>query len=157
MRSADSADRAITWLGFVLVVAWLVQAVVAVEWPVLAQLQGRDDYKMLSGTALGLYLFAMWSLVGRRQLDPRAVIRHKLYGALGPLVLFAHATRFAHGYLALLAGAYLALLLLGLHHRMVIRLRVRWLFTCWFVFHVATAMLVTVCAGYHVVIAIGYE
>lgn len=144
-------DRTIQALGCGLLVAYVVQAL-AIEWPWLVQQQADDMYKVVTGFGLAIYLHAQWSVRKHRSLA-----RHKLGGALAPLVLYLHASRFGYGYLMLLAVIYLGTALGGLLHAPVVQTRKRWLFTTWFVGHVATSVILVVVGGYHVVIALAYE
>lgn len=158
MASDDRKEWLVTALGYGLLVAYVVQAQLALTWSWLVQLQGDDRYKVVSGCALAGYLVVQWTLSGRRRVDPvGAVARHKLYGALAPLILYAHATRFSYGYLLLLAVTYLSNTLVGLLGRAVISARSRGLFTVWFIVHIAIAVMLVVLAAYHVVIALAYE
>ncbi|MDQ3365147.1 MAG: hypothetical protein M3680_06945 [Myxococcota bacterium] len=151
-------DRTVMALGIALLLGYVVQAALALEWSWLARLQANDAYKISSGCGLAGYLVVQWSVARRRLLDPvGAVARHRLYGAFAPLVLYLHASRFAYGYLLVLALIYLSMVCVGLVHRPVLALRVRWLFTWWVVLHVATSVVVVVLGGYHVVIALAYE
>lgn len=158
MAASDRSDRAILVIGTLLLAAYLAQARLELEWAWLAHQQANETYKVISGLVLGLYVYFQWSVGMRRQFDPaRAVFRHKLGGALAPLVLYFHASRFAYGYLFLLGMLYLGMVFLGLLHRPIVRAHVSWLFTWWFVIHVATALILIVLGGYHVVIALAYE
>jgi hypothetical protein len=155
--SARLGDRIVLALGIVLLVAYLVQARMSVEWPWLAGLQANDTYKVVSGLVLGAYLYWQWSVGSRRQFSPRAVFHHKLGGALAPAVLYLHASRFGYGYLLLLGISYLGTSMVGLLDSVIRKSRARWLYTSWFVIHVATATILVMLGGYHVVIALAYE
>jgi methionine sulfoxide reductase heme-binding subunit len=155
--AARLGDRIVLALGIVLLVGYLVQARLAVEWPWLAGLQANDTYKVISGLVLGAYLYWQWSVASRRQFSPRAVSHHKLGGALAPAVLYMHASRFGYGYLLLLGLCYLGTAMIGLLDAVSRRLRARWVYTLWFVVHVSTATILVMVGGYHVVIALAYE
>ena len=145
------SDRTIVTLGCVLFVAYILLAVL-VEWTWLVQLQRDDTFKVITGLGLAVYLHQQWSMIGHRD-----VRRHKLGGALAPLVLYVHASRFGYGYLVLLALIYLGSMASGLLHGPVVQLKARWLFTTWFVVHIATSVVLVLLGGYHVVIALAYE
>jgi hypothetical protein len=154
----DRADRAITWLGVALLAAYLGQAVFGLQWAALARWQANDTYRVLSGLVVAWHLYTQWQLATRRRFDPRAAVaRHKLLGALAPLVLYLHASRFAPGYLFLLALSYLGVVAVGLGHRRVLARRHAVLFTAWCLVHVATSTLLVALAGYHAVVALAYE
>lgn len=158
MRASERTDRIVVAVGVTLLVAYLGQAYLELEWTWLARQQANDTYKVLSGLAVAGYLLRQ-SFMGRRRLrDPIGVlVWHKLGGALAPLVLYLHASRFAYGYLLLLGAIYLVTALIGLLHRAVLRAHARWLFTLWFIVHVASAAILVVLGAYHVYIALAYE
>ena len=53
-------------LGTVLLVAYVVQASVRLEWAWLAHQQTRDAYKVATGIVLASYLYVQWRGVRRR-------------------------------------------------------------------------------------------
>jgi len=143
--------RDATALGVGLLVAYLAQAAAGVQVPWLVRLQANDLYEIASGIVLAGYIGLQWSGVARHRQ------RHELLGACAPIVLYAHASRFAYGYLVWLAAIYLGIGAVGLLHRPIVERRARAPFTWWYLTHVALAMLLIVLAGYHVLIAIAYE
>ncbi len=158
MAQSERGERVVLAVGVALLLGYVVLAALALEWSWLARLQDNDAYQISSGCGVAGYLVFQWSVARRRLLDPvGAVARHRLYGAFAPLVLYLHASRFAYGYLLVLGLIYLSMVVVGLLHRPVLALRVRRLFTWWFVLHVATSMVLLVLGGYHVVIALAYE
>jgi hypothetical protein len=156
VASTDRSDRIILALGAVLLALYVVQARLGLAWPLLADLQHDERYKVASGSVLAGYLLHQSFMARRRMFDPLGVVFwHKLAGALAPLLLYLHASRFAYGYLVLLSSLYLGTVGLGLLHRPALRARA--LFTCWYVLHLATACSLVVLSGYHAVIALAYE
>jgi hypothetical protein len=154
---SDRTDRWTFVLGIVTLAAYLAQARWQLTWPWLVEQQRDDTYKIASGCVLALYLAWQWSLRSRRLFDPAgAVRRHKLAGACAPLVLYAHASQLAYGYLLVLAFAYLGAATFGLLHRVAQR-RGRGAFAAWFILHVASVTVLVFLVAYHVVIAIAYE
>jgi len=154
----ERRDRVITALGLVLLAAYVAQAALRLDVPWLLALQAGDPYKFASGGVVAGYLYFQWRIGTRRLFDPkRAVTRHKLLGALAPVVLYAHACRFAYGYLLLLAVVYLGMIVVAFANGPLLRYHTRRLFTAWFVIHVASAVALLVLGAYHAVIAIAYE
>lgn len=148
MKAAPRRDLVVLVLATTLLVLYVLQASLHLEWPLLARAQANDTYKLVSGVVLAGYLVFQWS--ARRT-------RHQLAGAFAPLVLYVHAARFGYGYLVLLVTIYLGTALAGTLHRPVIALRRRSLFTAWFVAHISLATLLLTLAAYHAVIALAYE
>ncbi len=145
-------DLGVLVLASALLLLYAVQAHWNLEWSLLARAQADDRYKLASGGVLAAYLYFQWS--PRRRIDPA---RHRLAGAFAPVVLYAHATRSGYGYLTILCAVYLGTALAGTLHHPVLLARRRWLFTAWFITHVALATVLVLLAGYHVVIALAYE
>lgn len=158
MAARSPSDRLVILVGGVGVIAYLVQARLGLTWPALAQLQADETYRVGSGLVVAAFLIFQWSVATRRALDPvRAVARHRLAGALAPLVLYLHASRFGYGYLLVLASIFLGTVVLGLLHGPMLGFRARWLFTVWFVLHVTTSLVLVIVGGFHVAIALAYE
>lgn len=144
-------------VGTGVLVAYVVQGTLGVEWPWLVEMQGRDGYKIASGLALAAYLAMQWRVRNRRGDFEHALFVHRVGGVFAPVVLYAHASRFAYGYLAWLCAVYLGTVIAGLLHQPVLALRTRWVYTLWFVVHLAVATALVVLGGYHAVIALQYE
>ncbi|MBA3539704.1 MAG: hypothetical protein H0T79_08735, partial [Deltaproteobacteria bacterium] len=109
-------------VGGLTLAAYVAQAQLGLVWPWLVSLQADDTYKVGSGLVLSGYLIFQWSVASRRQWDPGGALwRHKLGGALAPVVLYLHASRFAYGYLLLLALAYLITAFVGLLNRPILK------------------------------------
>ena len=156
MSSTDRSDRVFAIVGGALLALYLAQARLDLELPALAALQRDERYKVISGSVLAGYLLYQ-TLMGRRRIYDQVgvVFWHKLAGALAPLLLYLHATRFAYGYLILLSGLYLGTAGLGLLHKLALRQRT--LYTWWLIIHLATACSLVVLSGYHAIIALAYE
>jgi len=156
--ASEQSDRITFAIGTVLLAMYIAQGWLGLACEPLVRLQQDELYKVASGCVLAAYLLHQ-SLVARRRVwDPvGAVFWHKLAGALAPVVLYLHAARFAYGYLLLLSIGYLGAIGIALLHRPIVRARLRTLYTCWFILHVATTSSVVVLGGYHVVIALAYE
>jgi len=157
VSARDRGDRIVTTIGVALLVAYLAQAALGLELPALVALQADDTYKVGSGCVLAVYLLVQWSVGARRLYVARAVVRHKLYGALAPVFLYLHATELAYGYLAVLAGVYVGNVALGLAHRPLVRTRLRRFFGAWFVVHIVLSVILVLLGCYHVAVALAYE
>jgi hypothetical protein len=140
-----------TLLAVALLAAYLGQAVMNLDFAWLVAWQRDEIYKLATGGALVAFLAMQW-LFARRSRDV-----HLWLGALAPLVLYAHATKFAYGYLVWLVAVYLGVGAVGLLHRPIVTRRARRLYIAWFIAHLALSVLLLVLTAYHVVIAIAYE
>jgi hypothetical protein len=138
--------------GLVALALYVAQAIWW-QWPALAALQHHPTYKLATGALLLVYLRAQW-VTGRRRIDAAALFRHRLAGALAPLMLYLHAVHIGYGYLALLVAVYLGTAMAGLAYPLA--LRRRWLYTTWFIVHLVAATALLALVAYHVVIALAY-
>ena len=158
MAAGERSDRISFVIGTLLLVLYVAQGWLELEWQPLASVQADLRYKVVSGGVLALYLLHQSLIARRRIFEPiTTLVRHKLAGAFAPLVLYLHASRFGYGYLLMLSLVFIGTVGLGLLHRPVMRAHARWVFTWWFVLHVATSASLVVLAGYHAVIALAYE
>jgi hypothetical protein len=156
VAQTDRSDRIVAIVGATLLALYIAQARLGLAIPALAALQHDERYKVISGSLLAGYLLYQSLMARRRLYDPIGVVFwHKLAGALAPLLLYLHASRFAYGYLVLLSSLYLGTVGLGLLHQVALRRRA--LYTWWLIIHLATACSLVVLAGYHAIIALAYE
>ncbi|NVB81954.1 MAG: hypothetical protein HOV81_26470 [Kofleriaceae bacterium] len=156
--AADRSDRIILFVGASLLALYVAQGVLHLECSALVQVQDDDRYRVISGCMLAVYLLHQSFMARRRVFDPVGVVFwHRLAGALAPVVLYLHASRFGYGYLFVLVSLFIGTIGFGLLHSVVLRVRLRWLFTWWFVLHVATSASLVVLSGYHVLVALAYE
>jgi hypothetical protein len=156
VSASDRSDSIIDAVGVLALGLYVAQGCLHYEWSPLVTLQQDDRYKVASGCVLALYLLHQSFVSRRRVFAPiSALYWHKLAGALAPALLYLHASRFGFGYLLLLSSVFVGTIGIGLVHR--IAMRAKWLFTTWFILHVATASSLVVLAGYHAVIALAYE
>lgn len=156
--AADRNDRIILLVGATLLALYVGQGVFHLECSALVRVQQDDRYKVVSGGMLAVYLLHQSFMARRRVFDPIGVVFwHRLAGALAPVVLYLHASRFGYGYLFVLVSLFIGTIGFGLLHGVILRARARWLFTLWFVLHVATSASLVVLSGYHALIALAYE
>jgi len=156
VAASDRSDWLITGIGTSVLALYVAQGCIGYQWSMLTALQQDDRYKVTSGCVLALFLLHQSFVARRRIFAPiTALFWHKLAGALTPVILYLHASRFGYGYLLLLSSVFVATIGLGLFHR--VAMRAKWLFTTWFILHVATVSSLVVLAGYHAVIALAYE
>jgi hypothetical protein len=150
------------WLGLTLLVAWLVQAAVPIQWAWLETLQGDQSYKLLTGLVLMAYLGHQWYLSILRILKRHKTAKdnfavHKLLGALAPLVFFFHSTKVGYAYLALLTTVYLGNCAVGLFNQESVRIKKTWFTNGWMFLHVGLSLMTMVLATYHLVVALAYR
>lgn len=150
------------YLGMALLAAFTVQAAGQLHWPWLAALQGEDVYRQLSGFALLAFIAHQWhcSVLRSRGLMRKAggmIKRHKLLGALAPLLFYLHSQQIGYAYLQMLSLAYFAIVLTGLLNFEVVRIRPPWFQPCWITLHVGLSTTLLLLMGYHVFIAYAYR
>jgi len=148
-------------VGFGLVALLVAQDVYDVELGWLEQLQADDTYKLASGCVLVAYLAFQWTLAALRvrasKLAGTHLRWHRIVGALGPVLFYAHATRFGWAYLAALSGLFLGNILLGSAAPLLQKLHVRWIAASWPIVHAAASVLTVALTAMHAFVAAYYE
>jgi hypothetical protein len=138
----------------------LAQALLAIEWPLLARWQEIESYKLSSGALLAAFLLGQWFLTLARvrgwRLARGAHVWHQRLGAVAPVFLFAHSTRFGFGYLLMLSGVFLLNTCLGCLSPRVLP-RLRGYFKVWLPAHIALSVTLVILAGYHGWVALYFE
>ncbi|HET6585169.1 MAG TPA: hypothetical protein VFG69_17045 [Nannocystaceae bacterium] len=148
-------------LGFGLVALLVVQDVYGLEIPALEELQRDGMWKLATGSALVAFLAFQWALAAIRMRGSSGAGKHlrwhRCVGALGPVLFYAHATKFGYAYLAALSSVFLGNILLGAAAPVLQRLRVPWIRLGWPVLHIAASVLTLVLTAIHAVVAAYYE
>jgi methionine sulfoxide reductase heme-binding subunit len=147
--------------GAILLVLFLEQLALNVEWKTLQAWQGRVGYKIATGAVLAVFLSFQWLLafcrMGRWGRAAKALYSwHQTVGVLAPALLFLHSTRVGFGYLVVLCSVYLVNNLLGLVNPCAFP-RLRSVLASWTVAHIALSVLLVALAGYHAWTALYYE
>lgn len=162
------ANAVVGGLAFGLMGLLVSQDVYGLKVEPLEALQRDATWKLVTGSLLVAFLAFQWTLAivrMRGKSSPAAPLRwHRWVGALGPLLFYAHATRFGYAYLAALSGVFLGNILLGagaplLHrlHRAGARPLTKALALGWPIVHVAASVLTVVLTAVHAVLAAWYE
>jgi hypothetical protein len=150
------------YLGSVLVIAFTLQASLGLSWPELERMQASLGYKIASGMLLCAYLIAQWQVPIQRltktvSAASSRLAEHKLVGALGPLILYLHASRLGFGYTFVLSLLFLANSAVALLSRETLGIKARWFWIAWLGIHISLAVTVTALGIFHVCCALYYE
>jgi hypothetical protein len=150
------------WLGLVLLALFLIQERGRLRWPWLAQLQGNDVYKQLSGFALLAFIAHQWhfSVLRARGLMRKAggmIKRHKLLGAMAPVFFYAHSQQMGYAYQEVLSVVFFAIFVTGLLNFEITRVHKSWFQAIWITTHVGLSMALLFLLGYHVFISYAYQ
>ena len=123
----------------------------------LEALQSNELYRAASGCVLAGIIAYQWYLSWLRwKRSPKAKLhleRHRLLGALSPLVFFFHATHLGYAYLLWLTVAFLANHLLGCLHPSFVRWSSANYTKFWMVSHILFSCLVAFLALGHIYVA----
>ena len=154
--------KAYSYLGFLLLAAYLAQDFFNLKWAWLVTLQTGETFKQLTGLLLLSYLGHQWylsrlRLKGRAEAAREKLSQHKTWGALAPLVFYVHSHSLGHGYLLLFSSVYLSNLAVGLLNHEVVKIRHRWFLTGWMLVHVSLAVVLLILVSYHAFIAFYYQ
>lgn len=152
---------AYVWIGLGLIVAFVGQSLLGLEWEWLAERQREPAFKRWSGLVLTLYIAAQWVLTSLRTRqkwrEAKTAYRyHKNFGVLAPVFFYAHAQRFGFAYLLLLSLVYFSTVLVGILNQELLPFRRKWIGDAWMLFHVGCSVLLVLLAAYHVFISFYY-
>lgn len=164
-RGRVPANAVVGGLAFGLMGLLVSQDVYGLKIAPLDALQRGATWKLVTGALLVAFLAFQWTLAivrMRAKSSAAAPLRwHRWIGALGPVLFYAHATRFGYAYLAALSSVFLGNILLGAAAPLLYRLQGRgWtkvVATGWPVLHVAASVLTVVLTAVHAVLAAWYE
>lgn len=149
-------------LGALLLAGYVVQAWLGARIELVTLLQADRGWRLTSGLLLGWYLARQLRvpylrLRGRVGAGSRALPEHQALGALGPLLLYAHAASPGRAHLWALVFTFLAVHGLASLSGWAASRRDRRLGVAWVVSHVALAMLLLALLGVHVFTVAWFE
>lgn len=147
-------------LGWLLLIAFAVQAIGNFNWSFLTTLQANDVYQQLSGFVMVGFLAHQWRCaLSRRhaQNTPTRLTHHKLLGAFAPVFFYAHAQHLGYAFLQILSLSYFAIVVTGLCNIELLRIAKNGLRTVWLLVHIGLATGLLFLLGYHVFISYAYE
>lgn len=152
-----------TLIGLVLLVLFLIQFFLQLEWQWLKELQREQLYKRWSGLFLALFITFQWVLTLSRVIKKwrkhslKMTAIHKWAGALSPIFFYVHSMGMGYGYLAFLAYIFFANTLLGYLNLDVIKSTSETLFKGWMISHVAFSIIITILMFFHITMVFYYK
>lgn len=155
-------SNSVVYLGFVLLIAYLIQDLFGLKWSWLEEVQSSGTYKAWSGVVLLLYLVLQWTLYLCRgnaymQAAKKAYKFHKQLGYFAPIFFYAHATGFGYGHLFLLSSVFFGNSLVGLVHREFTKIKSKLFHNSWILVHVSLSFFIMFLTAYHLFIIIYYK
>lgn len=156
-------NKGYLYIGGILFIVYLLQAVTGLRWEYLHALQQEETFKRWSGLALFIYIALQWSLTifrVKKNWEHRSsfVLEiHKWMGAFSPVVFYIHSMAFGFAYLFVLSLTFFANVFLGFVHTDVIKAKAYWYFQGWMIVHVACSLLISLLALYHIWIVFYYN
>ncbi len=162
--AAEPMHRVLRVVGALLLAAYILQGVLGVSWPALAERQATESWHNWSGVGMGTYLVFQMLLGVSRLGDTGAISRvlyrlHRYIGVLAPVLLYLHAQSFAFGYLLALSGLFLMNSALGLVDKTIVSdsaARQRWA-RWWLPVHISLSMLLVSVVCFHVYVTLAYH
>jgi len=150
------------WLGFFLLAALLAQQLTGWRWPLLTEWQGGNLYKQMTGFSLLAFILCQWRFsVARAQGDERKAAamakRHKLLGALAPVLFLGHTQSLGYAYLQVLSLVFLLVFFSGLCNVEIIKIRKPWFRPVWITAHVGLSMALLFLVAYHVYLSYAFK
>lgn len=145
-------------LGVVLLVCLL-----GIDLPLLAAAQADGVYKFASGAFVLGYILLQWNLFAHREKDRQPALvakwyrRHKMLGALAPLVFALHTTSFGHALLLTLSLTFLFVVLSGYFNRDLLNVQSQIFWRTWIVLHVGAGLALYALVALHVWTALSFH
>lgn len=145
-----------TIIGLILLIVYLIQYVLKIEWPWLLELQEEQLYKRWSGLVLAIFIVFQWVLTFARvvkrgrKYNMKMQRFHKWLGAVSPLFFYFHSMALGYGYLLLLSYIFLFNALLGYINLDVIKSKNDLIFKGWMMAHVALSIMITIIMVFHI-------
>ncbi|MDO5969105.1 hypothetical protein Q4Q35_04725 [Flavivirga aquimarina] len=152
-----------TILGLVLLILFLIQFFLKLEWNWLLALQQEEMYKRWSGLTIALLITFQWLLTITRVVKKlrsysiKMTLIHKWLGALSPLFFYAHSMGLGYGYLLLLSYIFFSNALLGYINLDVIKNNSDLLFKGWMIVHVACSIIISILMFFHIGVVFYYK
>lgn len=161
----DSLKKSYSFLfiGFSLLVLYLLQFFLDLKWQWLYELQLNEEYKRWSGVFIAIFILFQWILsVTRiskklRKHTVRFTILHKWIGVLSPIFFYIHALEFGYGYLALLSYIFFINMILGTVNLDIIKSKKEWIFQSWMIVHVLLSVVISFLVVFHIGVVFYYE
>lgn len=150
-------------IGVLLLVLYVLQFALGLEWKWLAEMQRQQNYSRWSGFVLGIFIAFQWLLTLTRvikrwrQASLKWTVIHKWIGAFSPLIFYAHSIEFGYAYLLLLSVIFVLNMLLGTINLDIIKSQKEWVFQGWMIAHVTLSVLITFIMLFHVGVVFYYK
>ena len=151
-----------TYLGYFLLVLFLIQSVVGLESEYIQGLQGDEIYKRWSGLGLTVFILIQWLLtlyrISLKSKSSNALMSiHKWMGALSPLAFFIHSMNWGFQFTLVLSISFFFNFVLGLLNVSAIKLAKPKLYRMWFMTHILLSVAITFLTGLHIFQVFYYE
>jgi methionine sulfoxide reductase heme-binding subunit len=157
----ETHRRWVESLVALIVPVYVAQATLGIGWGPLSEWQALPAWRLGSGLVLGTALGWLWmqSLIrSSGSARPRRWLTlHRLGGLVGVFALFAHTTRWGHGYLTCLAAVFLGTVLIGVASPSALRIQSPRYHRLWLFLHVVLALVLVAGVVFHVWIGPSYQ
>jgi hypothetical protein len=151
-------------VGGLLLLVFVLQLALSVEWPALEIAQTDETFKRWSGLLLVSFIAAQWVLPylrwrGHLKSAARYYHFHKLQGALAPLFFYIHSTALGYAYTFVLSGVFLGNFVLGLLNQdMLPESRYKKMVAqYWLSFHIILSTSMIGLILYHIYVVFAYK
>lgn len=154
---------AYVFIGATLLLLYLLQQWLGLEWTWLADLQQQESYKRWSGFALTLVIAAQWSLTAVRGIKKWLAYSLNVYtihlwiGTFLPVVLYAHAMAFGYAYLFMLSVVFVVNMAIGFINPEFVKKQTGIYQQGWMITHVSLSLFSTLLVFYHIWIVFYYN
>jgi ferredoxin-NADP reductase len=159
-----SHSRSYTYIGMLLLCAFLIQEWFGFKVPVLETLQQGEGYKRWTGFIVLSFIAFQWYYPIKQIFSFKENLFywqkiHKYNGVIAPIILYAHATSVGYAYLFILSTAYLSSNILALCNRDVFNtwFKHRLVYKSWLSVHVLLTCCISILVWYHLFFSFAYS
>jgi ferredoxin-NADP reductase len=156
-------NKAYTFIGLVLLLAFIIQDVFTLKIPELERLQVDSDYRIYSGLFVLLFIAMQFIRSYNKASDtPRMAANtyqmHKRRAIFAPLIFFIHSSSFGVGYLFFLSLIYFSNFFVGVfNHELIsdVKKRVRY-YRIWLPLHILLSLFTLTMIALHIYVVGAY-
>lgn len=162
--SQAGVNRSYTYIGMLLLSAFLIQEWFNLKIPIIEALQQDESYKRWTGFIVLSFIAFQWYYPIKQMFSFKKSLFywqkvHKYNGVIAPIILYVHATSIGYAYLFILSTAYLSNNILALCNRDAFHswFKHRLVYQSWLSAHILLTCCISILAWYHLFFAFAYS
>lgn len=150
-------NKPILITGYILIIMYILQYILNVNWEIINKLQGDNVYKKWSGFILLLFILFQWVLTFIRAIFKPSNQKkhlflelHKWIGAISPLIFYLHSVKPGHALLLFLTIIFFTNSIIGLLNAKNDLLKKKWVYNVYLSSHIILSISVLTLSIIHI-------